>query len=298
MQLLAGFLLGVLVSALVGGVIAAWAWRKSRQLERRAAESERLAELGLLTGGLAHEIKNPLSTVQLNLQLLREDVEHRLREAGSEAESQQLGRMARRIGGLTNETLRLREILDDFLRYAGRLEVEAQETNLVQLSEELIDFLAPQAHLARVRLELSDDAGGGPVLAQVDPKLIKQALLNLLINAIQHTPEGGRVTLRILSDRTPRGRREARLEVSDTGRGIAQQEQSRVFEPYFTRRKGGTGLGLATTRRIVNAHAGEISLESTPGSGTRFVISLPAATAPVEAPRPAAGVAPVPPAAA
>lgn len=280
MQLLAGILLGILLSALLGGALVAWLVRKSRALERSSAESERLAELGLLTGGLAHEIKNPLSTLQLNLQLLREDLEARLAECEAAGEGEDAGlplkRMVRRLVSLNSETTRLREILDDFLRYAGRLEVEAQPTDLKELAEELVDFLAPQAQLARVRLEVSaEDAGARAI---VDPKLIKQALLNLLLNAIQHTPEGGQVHVRLSSPRGRPGRggrRTVQMEVSDTGGGVPQQDQARVFEPYFSRRKGGTGLGLPTTRRVIQAHGGTIALQSEPGRGSRFILTLP-----------------------
>ena len=275
MQILAGLLIGFLISALLGGALLAWLIGKSRRLERRTAEAERLAELGLLTGGLAHELKNPLSTVQLNLQLLREDLEARAADEESKnGEPLPYHRMVRRLHGLNNETNRLRGILDDFLRYAGRLEVEAKPTDLKRLVEELLDFLAPQAHLARVRLESS--CREAQVVAEVDPGLIKQALLNLVLNAIQHSPGGGTVTVALSSARGGRGgRQEVQLEVIDKGAGIAPEEQARVFEPYFTRRKGGTGLGLATTRRIVQAHGGAISVESTPGEGSRFIVRLP-----------------------
>ena len=271
MQLLGGLILGILISAAGGGLLVTWLLRKTRALERRTAEAERLAELGTLTGGLAHEIKNPLSTLQLNLQLLREDLEARQRESEAAGGLDlELGRMVRRLGNLMSETTRLREILDDFLRYAGRMEPESQPTDLKLLAEELIDFLAPQAQVARVRIEISAESGAR---AMCDPRLIKQALLNLLLNAIQHTPEGGQVSVRI--GRGPR--QMVQVEVADTGRGVAPEDQARVFDPYFSRRKGGTGLGLATTRRIVQAHGGEIGLQSAPGMGSRFVFTLPAA---------------------
>lgn len=279
MQLLAGIVIGILLSALLGGALVAWLVRKSRALERRSAETERLAELGMLTGGLAHELKNPLSTLQLNLQLLREDLEARLAESEAAGEADDAGlslrRMVRRLVSLNSETTRLREILDDFLRYAGRLEVEAQPTDLKELAEEMVDFLAPQAQLARVRLEVSAEDASARAL--VDPKLIKQALLNLLLNAIQHTPEGGNVHVRLAAPRGGRGgRRTVQMEVIDSGRGVPVQDQAHVFEPYFSRRKGGTGLGLPTTRRIIQAHGGTIILQSNPGQGSRFILSLPA----------------------
>jgi signal transduction histidine kinase len=274
MELLAGLLLGILASALLGGAVFSLLLKKSRRLERRTAESERLAELGLLTGGLAHELKNPLSTLQLNLQLLREDLEDRQRTPGGQTSDPQLARMVRRLHGLNAETNRLRAILDDFLRYAGRVELDRRPTDLGQLAEELVDFLSPQAQLAKVRVEVRVRTGSTEM--EVDPRLLKQALLNLLLNAIQHTPQGGTVAVEISTGKAARGGRpHIRLEVSDTGRGIPAEDLPRVFEPYFSRRKGGTGLGLPTTRRIIQAHGGEISVQSDPASGSRFIVTLP-----------------------
>ena len=276
---------GVAVALLVAGVVTAvagrWALRKYVLLERRTARAERLAELGMLTGGLAHEIKNPLSTVQLNLQLLREDLDDlRTGELSGEARDKAVGRMERRADNLVKESGRLRDILDDFLRYAGRLEPDLRSTDLQELCEELTDFLAPQAQVSRVTLttELR------PVNAKVDPRLVKQALLNLLLNALQHTAEGGRVTLGLRPNRPPREPAQVQLWVSDTGKGIAAEELPRVFDPYFSRRRGGTGLGLALTRRIAEAHGGTLEVDSVVGRGSTFTLTLPAAPAAHEKP--------------
>ena len=274
-----GLALGLLVAAVATTVLGRWSLRKHVELERRAADAERLAELGMLTGGLAHEIKNPLSTLQLNLQLLREEIDERSAllaapTAGGDVEERRkvLGRMGRRLDSVGKEANRLREILDDFLRYAGRLEPERQPTRLDELAGELADFLAPQVQMARLKFETRL----APVTAAVDAKLVKQALLNLLLNAIQHTPEGGTITLSIAeAERLPRRPRAAILRVGDTGRGISRDEVARVFDPYFTRRKGGTGLGLALTRRIARAHGGTIDVESEPGQGATFELRLP-----------------------
>ena len=145
-----------------------------------ARQAERLAELGTLTGGLAHEIKNPLSTVQLNLQLLREDLEP------SDAAYE---RLIRRLGTVQKETARLRDILDEFLRYAGKIEVDPKPCEVNHLLQELIDFFNPQAQLQRVQLRLRRSPE--PLIVPLDERLVKQALLNLLINALQAMPEAG-----------------------------------------------------------------------------------------------------------
>ena len=127
--------------AALGAII----YRRYERLQQRARQAERLAELGTLTGGLAHEIKNPLSTVQLNLQLLREDLEP------SDAAYE---RLIRRLGTVQKETARLRDILDEFLRYAGKIEVDPRPCEVNRLLQELIDFFSPQAQLQRVQLRL------------------------------------------------------------------------------------------------------------------------------------------------
>jgi signal transduction histidine kinase len=276
---LAGVLIGVLASSAVAVVAGGWAYRRVRILERRTRQAERLAELGMLTGGLAHEIKNPLSTLQLNLQLLREDLADRVerlerafpvaRDPDADERRKALSRMTRRIDALARESSRLREILDDFLRYAGRIEPSPELTDVAKLAGDLADFLAPQAQAGRVSLRT--ELPSTPLV--LDPKLVNQALLNLTLNAIQHTPAGGEVRLGVTPDRNG----QVRLWVADTGRGIPVEEQAKVFDPYFTRRRGGTGLGLALVRRIAEAHDGRVELESTPGHGSIFSLVFPPA---------------------
>src|SRR3954447_26981961 len=163
-----GLVIGCVLSLLVSGVVAAIEYRRFVRLQKRTRQAERLAELGTLTGGLAHEIKNPLSTVQLNLQLLQEDLL---------PESPAYSRVINRLNTVKNETSRLRDILDDFLRYAGRLELDREPVELNSLLEELVDFFTPQAQSMRVQLRLKKSPT--PVIAQADSRLLKQALLNL-----------------------------------------------------------------------------------------------------------------------
>src|SRR5438067_9044557 len=143
--LVTGLLIGWASSMLLGAALAIYGYRRVVLLERRTREAERLAELGTLTGGLAHEIKNPLSTVQLNLQLLEEDLDPK-------DPSQQ--RVINRLHTVQREAGRLRETLDDFLRYAGKIELDKRPTDLNALLEELVDFFSPQASLQRVQLRL------------------------------------------------------------------------------------------------------------------------------------------------
>src|SRR3954467_10427302 len=176
-----GLLIGVIGCLVIACVIAIYTVRRFVLLERRARDAERLAELGTLTGGLAHEIKNPLSTVQLNLQLLAEDLS---------PDNPAYTRIVNRLKTVQKETSRLRDILEDFLRYAGKLELDRQPTDLNELLEELVDFFLPQAQAQRAKARLRR-AADGPLVADVDAKLIKQAVLNLMINALQAMPDGG-----------------------------------------------------------------------------------------------------------
>jgi len=254
-----GFIAGLLVSAIAAIVAFRRASRRLLLLERRARDAERLAELGTLTGGLAHEIKNPLSTVQLNLQLLREDLGH---------EENMNPRIVSRLETVQRETSRLRETLDDFLKYAGKLEVDRKPTELNNLLEDLVDFFTPQAQLHKVQLRLQRSPE--ELIAAIDPKLIKQAILNLMLNAIQAMPNGGELILTLRQEND-----QAMIDIVDTGSGISAETIAKIFDAYYSTKKGGTGLGLAMTRRIVLEHGGEISISSEPGKGSIFTVRLP-----------------------
>ena len=254
-----GILAGVLVAAALAGVVMHWAYQRLVILERRTRQAERMAEIGSLTGGLAHEIKNPLSTVQLNLQLLAEDVS---------PDDPAHGRIANRLGVVQRETSRLRDILEDFLRYAGRLELDRKPVELNQLLEELVDFFAAQAQAQRVQLRLKRSPQ--PLTANVDAKLIKQAVLNLMLNGVQAMSNGGELILCL-----ERVDDIAAIHVTDTGSGIAAEVLPNIFRAYYTTKRGGTGIGLAMTKRIAEEHAGSIEVHSEIGKGTDFVIKLP-----------------------
>lgn len=272
-------LLLVIVGAILGGAIAyIFAARRVRMsvlreqvAQRRAHAAEHLAEIGSMTGGLAHEIKNPLSTIGLNAQLLKEGIED---SSLADAERQ---RLVRRIEALARETERLRGILEDFLEYAGELRLSPSPTSINQLVEELTDFFAPTAEGAGVRLRVEAPATS-PVL-EIDAYHLKQALLNLMLNAVNamepQEPGTKELILRMIPGTDDNGRSCVRLHVIDTGPGIDDETRSKIFRPYFTTRSGGTGLGLPTARRIIEAHQGSLELHSELGSGSDFVIVLP-----------------------
>lgn len=256
-----GLLAGLAGCLVFSAIAAVYAYRRFVILERRARQAERLAELGTLTGGLAHEIKNPLSTVQLNLQLLQEDLL---------PENPAYSRLLNRLNIVHREASRLRDILDDFLRYAGKIELEKTPVDLNALLEELVDFFTPQAQAQRVQLRLKKAQTPPPLVTQADSKLIKQAVLNLMINALQAMPNGGELILA-----TSRAERHAIIDVIDTGKGIAPEAVDKIFRAYYSTKKGGTGLGLAMARRIIGEHGGRIDVRSEIGKGSDFKLFLP-----------------------
>jgi signal transduction histidine kinase len=239
--------------------------RRVRRENDRIARLSQLAEMGKLAAGLAHELKNPLSTLKLNLQLMEEDLAVL---PGAE-------RSLLRLATLKKEAERLRQTLEDFLRFAGRIELRLEPVSINALVEDLLDFIHPQAEANRVRV-LTALAPDNP-LCRLDTNLFKQALLNLLLNAIQAMPAerpggggGGELLMRTLS-----AKGQVILYISDTGVGIPAENLPHIFDAYFTTKKGGTGLGLPTTRRIIEEHNGSITVESEPGHGTSFRIELP-----------------------
>jgi signal transduction histidine kinase len=232
--------------------------------------AEQLVELSALTGGLAHEIRNPLSTLKVNLQLLDEDwrqVEDAGRQPASDAYD--VARRSRgRIATLLSEADHLECILRDFLQYVGMHKLHRAPHDINQLVGDLVDFYRPQAdvHHIDLRVSLTD----GPLECEIDQTAIKQAMLNLLINAQQAMPDGGELYIQVSAHDGS-----ARVDVIDTGRGIPEDQREKVFEAYYSTKKGGSGLGLATTRQIVRAHGGQIHLYSEPGRGSCFTILLP-----------------------
>lgn len=260
------FAWGLLTGAAAGCAIAAAAgaafYRRMQSLQRRTLHAERLAELGTLTGGLAHEIKNPLSTVQLNLQLLQEDLD---------PHNPAYKRITNRLNLVHRETSRLRDILDDFLRFAGKLELDRREVDLNELIEELVDFFTPQAQLNRVQARWRPSPQ--PVMARVDPKLVKQAVLNLMLNAVQAMADAGGGGELILSAASRDG--EAVIDVIDTGPGIPSDKLGEIFNAYYSTKKSGTGLGLAMAQRIAQEHGGRITVTSELGKGSDFQVHLP-----------------------
>lgn len=296
---LLGFGIGVLATALASWLMVRRHLGRRLAAERRARAAERLAEIGAMTGGLAHEIKNPLSTIGMNAQLLAEQVE--ALDLADETRS----RLLSRLRTLRREIERLSGILTDFLEFAGQIHLERRPTNVNELVEELVDFYFPEAERQGVRLwadPAPPSADGQPITAVIDPRLVKQAVLNLILNATQAmarragTPEAGsgaagaagpasggggggagELILRVRPARLADGAAAVELHVIDTGPGIAPERLAHIFTPYYTTRTGGSGLGLPTARRLIEEHGGHIDVHSELGRGTDMKIVLPVA---------------------
>jgi signal transduction histidine kinase len=267
-----GLALGAVVALSATAIVVRRRLRRLRLAEERARRQERLAELGSMTGGLAHEIKNPLSTIQLNVQLALEEIDF---SALALDEREQL---ARKVASVGREAARLQHILEDFLKFAGRIHLAPCTTNLANTLADLTEFFRPQAERANVVLRVS--APQNAVDAVVDESLLKQALLNLMINALHALStmpaNVQRELLLILEPSNDSNNDTVVIHVVDTGPGIAIERRAEIFRPYVsTRTGGGSGLGLAVTRRIIEEHGGTIEIQGEFGRGSDFCIRLP-----------------------
>lgn len=221
---------------------------------------EHLTEVAELAGGFIHEVKNHVSTLNLNLQLLADDF--------AEPQSPRERRAKQRIDRVRNQAEKLVQISNDFLRFVRGQSLKTEPTRLDDLAAELVDFFGPTARAANIEIRLYAAPGVPPAL--LDRDLFRQALLNLMLNAEQAMPDGGEIVLQTRSEGDT-----VCLDVIDTGKGIDPADLPKLFRPFHTTKPGGTGLGLATTRKIVRAHGGDIDVQSEPGRGTKFTIRVP-----------------------
>jgi signal transduction histidine kinase len=222
---------------------------------------QQYAELAELAGGFVHDLKNHLSTLRLNLQLLAEDFQ--------DPQSQRERRALDRVQRLQNECQRLVDVSNEFLRFARVKDLELKPVDLTALIEEMVDFFEPMVHSAGIEIKRYLPADLPSVL--LDREMFKQALLNLLLNAQQAMPSGGEITIQARAE--PES---VILSLIDTGQGMTSEVLANAFRPFYSTRSGGTGLGLATTRKIIEAHGGTIDVQSEVGHGTKFTLRLPA----------------------
>jgi len=245
-------------------------------MEERTQESppkvDQVAFLFRLADGLAHEIKNPLSTMSINLTLLQEDWD-RAASARNPTRPERTPREERslkRVKTLQREVQRLEYILDDFLHYARGSEVNRKPEDIARIVRELLEFVEPEDERAGIRQHV--DLPIGLPLVLVDEVQIKQAVLNLLVNARQAMPEGGELLVRV-----QRAGTQVEISITDTGHGMSPETLEHCFDEYWSDKKGGTGLGLATAARIIHEHSGTITVIAEEGRGSSFSIYLPLA---------------------
>ncbi|HYG66149.1 MAG TPA: ATP-binding protein [Anaeromyxobacteraceae bacterium] len=223
--------------------------------------AERLAAVGRISAQITHEIRNPLNAIGLNAELLQEELDE---TPGVSQEARQL------VGAITREVDRLNGVSEEYLRFARapRLVLARQDVN--DILSGLLEFLGPELAEARIEVRRELDPALPPVKG--DEGQLRGVFLNLLRNSREAMPDGGAVTVR-----TRRDGDAVEAEVRDTGGGIPTADLPRIFDPFYSTKERGTGLGLAFTQQVVNAHGGTIRCESEVGRGTSFVIRFPAA---------------------
>lgn len=231
---------------------------EAAEARARALQAERLAAIGKMAAHITHEIRNPLSSMQLNVELLEETL---LGDGASEEARRLLSAIVREVG-------RLADVSEEYLRVARLPSPRPSLIDLCALVRDVASFAKPELDRARVALDLRVPAA--PLMVPIDEAQVRQALVNLVRNAREAMEDGGTVTLAVSS--VEEG---AVLEVIDEGPGIPEDVRLRIFDPFFTTKATGTGLGLPLTKQIVEAHGGSISCEAAEPRGTRFRLAFP-----------------------
>jgi PAS domain S-box-containing protein len=233
-------------------------------LEQRVRVAEKLAALHTLSAGVAHELRNPLSAIDLNLQLLDEEIKG---QGGSTNLS------ARYLNVLNTECRRLSNILDNFIKFARPGSVGLHEVQVRALLEHIVSLMQVEAEDHHIRLVQEIEASLPPVIG--DETAITQVLVNIVVNGLHAMPHGG--LCRIAAEtRHLDGKVWVVVSVKDTGVGIEKDALSRLFEPFYTTKSDGTGLGLTIAYRIMEDHGGSIHVSSQPGKGTTITLMFPA----------------------
>ncbi len=224
--------------------------------EENLRRQDRLAALGEMSAGIAHEIRNPLGVISSSAQLLG-------RKIPAPADG-----VRQLLDIIQEETIRLNGLITDFLSFGRPARPVPSRVDLRTVAARAVEHLEGLARERSIRVVAELPAT--PMSASVDPDMIQQVLLNLLLNALDASRPEGVVTVRLLSEDGT-----LRLEVHDTGCGIAPENQSKIFNPFFTTKEKGTGLGLANAHRIIETHGGSLTVSSSPEAGTTFRITLP-----------------------
>jgi PAS domain S-box-containing protein len=251
---------------------------EKRAKEAKLRRAENLASLTTLAAGVAHEIKNPLGSISIHIQLIQKamntnrEMFNYAHPEGQDHIGQEPMRyfnlLDKYIGVVNEEIDRLNRIVVDFLFAVRPMNMEFRKGNVNAILGDLIEFVGYELEGAGITyvLELGEDLP----LIDVDERYMKQALLNLIKNAIAAMPEGGTLTIKTETQDT-----DIRISVFDTGIGIPEENRLKIFEPYFTTKENGSGLGLTLVFKIIREHQGEITVKSREGEGTCFIITMP-----------------------
>ena len=250
-----------------GYVIYSRLSRQAAVAERQAQEAEQLAYVGTLASGLAHEIRSPLNSLNLNMQMLQEEMSEENR--GAAMSSQRLVAITR------SEVGRLEHLVSDFLSYARPADLDLEDTTAAELLGHLSEVVAGKLHARQVASAIEDRTRD--VTFQVDREQVNQMLLNLVDNAVAAMDDGDDPRLRLEAEIRDGS---VVLAVGDNGPGVDEAERERVFDLFHSGRRGGTGLGLAIVRRIANAHGGEARVRDDGRAGATFEVELPLKRAP------------------
>jgi signal transduction histidine kinase len=226
------------------------------QRDAQLRRTERLAAMGRLAAHVTHEVRNPLNSIRLNVEMLEEDVGSAVPDA------------LPMLNSVKREVDRLTDITEQYLRLVRLPEPKLEETDLAEFVQDVATFLKPEMAQSQVAMELELDPHLGPV--RVDRGQLRQALLNLSRNAREAMSDGGKVKLTLQAQDDG-----VELSVSDTGTGIPESEREKIFELFYTTKQHGTGIGLPLCQQIVNAHGGRLRCTGAEGGGTRFEIWLP-----------------------
>ena len=229
-----------------------------RKLNRQLQTADRLTAISRISGGVAHEVKNPLNAILLHVEVARAKL------------AKGDGNVAPEMEIIAGEILRLDRVVRTFLDFSRPVELKLASMPVHQLVSEIVDLARPQATAAKIQIVVKQEAEGVDV--RVDRDLMKQAVLNVVVNAMQAMPQGGELKF----ESSVKGDT-AEIQVSDTGTGIPPELRDKIFRLYFSTKNKGSGIGLAMTFRIVQLHDGTIDFTSEPGKGTTFLISLPIA---------------------
>ncbi len=234
------------------------------EVKRLEAELQRvhvLAALGEMAATVAHEIRNPLGGIAGFAAMLQRDLEA-------------ADPRYRLVQKITEGVARLNRIVSSLLTYTRPLQLNSHPVRLAELVEETIAFFEIDLERAHKNIKVERHFPEAEQVCNMDPEQFQQVILNLLQNATQAMPEGGTIDATVDTANTPSGPT-AKLCISDTGVGMSSEVRERLFTPFFTTKEDGTGLGLVTSKKIVEAHGGFIAVESQPDQGTSFTISLP-----------------------